>query len=292
MVKRSKKDDKTVEDILNTKYAAESIIRSAKQGALNTEITGWLDTENADLNSVLGHPEKGLPLGRFIEISGGESHGKTALLYYLLGKVQQAGGTAILFDNDGSYDREWAEKLGIDHDKLVFLQLGTKTIKKENKEIEQKEAMEDLFKKIGSLIEESKKEPDTPVLFGWDDITGTLTRKEIDSEEYASDKIAVAAKVLSQGICKLHSELKGTKFSIICINQLRTKIAIGFGFTTEQTTGGKALRYYAAVRAKISRTSSKPTHISCQIKCEKNKIARPFKIAKLIINFDKGIVLK
>lgn len=289
----AEKSKKTLADIFNSKYAAESIITSAKQGALNTEIVDWLDTGYKNLNSVLGHPIKGLPLGRFIEISGGESHGKTALLYYLLGKVQAAGGTAILFDNDGSYDREWAEKLGIDHDKLVFLQLGYKiTTTNTGKKVKKKEGMEDLLMKIGDLIKEAKKEPETPVLFGWDDITGTLTRSQIDSEEYSSDRIAATAKILSDGVKKLHSELKGTRFSIVCVNQFRTKIAIGFGVTRPETTGGYALRYYAAVRAKISRTKSMTNHICCQVKCEKNKTARPFHICKLNIDFDKGIVLK
>jgi RecA/RadA recombinase len=73
--------DKLQEEL--SKYTVDSLISLAKKEALKTGIKGWVDTDSEKLNSVLGHPVLGLPLGRLIEIYGGESHGKTALLYYL-----------------------------------------------------------------------------------------------------------------------------------------------------------------------------------------------------------------
>ncbi len=73
---------------------------------------------------------------------------------------------------------------------------------------------------------------------------------------------------------------------------MRTKIAVGFGQTMLQATGGKALKYYAAIRTKVTRTQRRDTHICCQATAEKNKVSKPFKTVKFNINFDKGIIVK
>ncbi len=253
---------------------------------MRTKVKGWVDTDNEKLNAVLGHPTLGIPLGRLVEIYGGESHGKTALLYHLLGKVQERGGLALLFDNDGSFDEDWASKF-LDPKKLIFIQLGDREVKKGEFS---PEGMEDLFLKFSTTIAISKKEyPGTPIFIGWDDVAGTLTRKEIE-DEYGSEGVALAPRVLSRGLKKLKSELHDTHVSILCLNQFRTKIATGFGYSTNITTGGRAMKYYAAVRTKISRTSTRAGYITCVIKNEKNKTSPPFKDLKVKINFEEGLV--
>jgi RecA/RadA recombinase len=151
--------------------------------------------------------------------------------------------------------------------------------------------MEDLFIKIAKVITLSKEEdPATPIFIGWDDVAGTLTRKEAE-DEFGAEGVALAPRILSRGLKKIKTELHDSHVTILCLNQFRTKIATGFGFSTNITTGGRAVKYYAAVRTKITKTSSRVGYITCIAKNEKNKTSPPFQDMKLKIHFEKGLVL-
>src|ERR1700722_1580386 len=64
----------------------------------------WLDTGDEDLNAIFGSKEKGTPYGKIIELSGYESHGKTAQLYKLGGIAQRDGAEAGIVDLEWSWD--------------------------------------------------------------------------------------------------------------------------------------------------------------------------------------------
>jgi recombination protein RecA len=270
-----------------SKYASDSLVFASKASALHTSIKGWVDTGNKALNAVLGHPTLGIPLGRLVELYGGESHGKTALGYYLLGIVQKLGGLAILADIDGSYDEDWAKSFGIDTEDIIIVQLGDREVSKNKFEAE---GMEDLFSKMADIINVLNQETsETPVFILWDDVAGTLTRKEL-SDAYGEEAIAQAPRVISRGLKKLKSALQQSRITIICINQLRAKI--GYGMMGNTTTGGRALKYYASIRAQIRKTGSKTSYITCILRNEKNKVSVPFKDMRLKIYYeDKGVEL-
>lgn len=73
----------------------------------------WLDTGIPDLNRVIGHKLRGIPYGRIIEMSGLESHGKTALVMALAALAQRDGALVIWADLENSFDYDWAIQRGI-----------------------------------------------------------------------------------------------------------------------------------------------------------------------------------
>lgn len=64
----------------------------------------------------------GYPRGRVIEIYGPEASGKTTLAIHAIAEAQKNGGIAAIIDAEHTFDRNYAEKLGVDIENLLISQ--------------------------------------------------------------------------------------------------------------------------------------------------------------------------
>lgn len=64
----------------------------------------------------------GFPKGRVVEIYGPESSGKTTLALHVIAEAQKRGGQCVFIDAEHAMDANYAKKLGISLEKLIFTQ--------------------------------------------------------------------------------------------------------------------------------------------------------------------------
>lgn len=288
MSDKRKKDITSIEDILKSEFGKDSLLRFDGK---NTMEISTISTGSIQLDHILSNKgvQSGLPLGRIIEIYGAEQSGKTTLSLHVIKNAQKLAQEEFdskkcpilrkcaFIDAECSFNRELAENVGIDMNKLLF-------IYPENAE----QAIE--------MMDRMCRSNQVSVIV-LDSVAAMIPKIENENSMNDSQMIGLQARLMSRALRKLTPIAKQSNTMIIFINQVRVKVG-GYGgppgMIQYVTTGGTALKFYASVRLQIYKKrliEDKGQVIGqhTRVKVTKNKIVPPFREIIFDLIYGHGI---
>lgn len=196
----------------------------------------------------------GFPRRRITEVYGAESSGKTTLLLSAMAQAQKSGGGALFVDFEHAIDLSYAQRIGIctDEDQWMCVQ---------------PETMEQGFTMMYLAIMGGVD------IIGVDSVAAMIPKDELEKGFNDAAKIGAVAAKFSRELPKFalwlqkyplvpgdktRSNLDHPGTALVFVNQIRALISTSGGGHggDENTSGGKALKFYAFERLRLARIKS------------------------------------
>jgi recombination protein RecA len=230
---------------MNTVFKGEDVVVSLDISSMKQSVphipTGALAVDYL----IGGRPNRygvapcpGLPKGRILNLYGHEGSGKTTLALTTVAQVCATGGTVCYIDFENAIVPDYAAQIGVPiEDPNKFLLVSPETL-------------EDGIKIMYIMLSEGVD------LICIDSVGAGVPKIEFEKSIKDTDKhakVGELARLWSGHLPKLKqiASKKGT--TIIAISQIRDKIG-GMGYGEQSTVqGGKAWKFYAALRMKLRR---------------------------------------
>ena len=221
----------------------------------------------------------GWPKGRIIEMIGELSAGKTYAALRAAVECQKMGKEVVYVDAENSFDKTWAEKIGVDVDRMIVGQpsTGEQSLDIVDAVVRDNSAGLVIIDSVGAI--------------------GATSELEDSMEKH---QMGVNARMMNKAIRKIHAGLnvcddegKPNQTIVLFINQIRLKIGVMYG-SPETTPGGKGLGFGASVRVKIRKTGFWELKLNdqkenvgqhCVFDVIKNKTYPPYKKGRFLFNF-------
>ncbi|XP_020267127.1 DNA repair protein recA homolog 2, mitochondrial isoform X7 [Asparagus officinalis] len=195
-----------------------------------TRYTPVISTGSLKLDLALGIG--GLPKGRIVEIYGREASGKTTLALHIVKEAQKLGGCCAYLDVENALNGSFADGMGINTKDLLVVHPNS---------AENSLSILDTLVNSGSV--------DVIIV---DSVAALVPQCELDGliDIYSHD---AQSRLMNQALRKIHLSLSRSQTLVIFVNQIRTRSAVDTSQRNEVTCGGNALKFYSAIRMRITR---------------------------------------
>jgi recombination protein RecA len=204
-------------------------------------------TPSVGLNRALGG---GFPYGRQVLLWGSKSSAKSSLCLQTIGIAQKEGKLCAWVDAEMSYDEEWAKKLGVDTEKLIYSE--ARSI---NDMVDVTVAL--LHAGVDLVVIDSISSLLPAVYFEKD----STELKQLDQTK----QIGAESKDLKHAWMMINYANNREKPAlIIAISQARNNITAMY--TQSVPTGGNATQFFSSTIVKLFSSSSDAQAIKAKIK--------------------------
>jgi recombination protein RecA len=203
-------------------------------------------TPSMSLNNAL---RGGLGYGRQVLVWGNKSSGKSSFCLEMIAEAQRSGKSCAWIDAEQSFDREWAKKLGVNTDKLVYSAART----------------------VNDMVDVATKLMNAKVdMIVVDSISALLPAIyfEKDSNELKSlentKQIGAEARDMTNAVKMLnYANNQDSSTLLVLISQHRNNISAMY--TSHQPTGGQAVKFFSSTIIKLWSSESENNAISGKI---------------------------
>ena len=254
---------------LNDLFGAGSVLRMGESSDIDVEC---VTTGILPLDLALG-PRRGLPRGRFTEIFGPMSSGKSTVALSIVAAAQKRGEICAYIDAEHAMDPVYAEAIGVTIDDLII-----------NQPFNGEEGLQ--------VTESLAQSGEVSVIVI--DSVATLTPRAIIEGDYGSAFVGIHPKLISQSMSKLVGPVDRNDVIVVLINQLRDSIGnAGYG-PAEYRPGGRAIPFYASISLDIRRIKTeKQGEVAfanrTRVKVVKNKVGPPWTQCEFDLEYGIGV---
>lgn len=242
------------------------------------------------INTLIGdgtgtYKPGGLPRGHMVEIFGDESCGKTTLGISSCIQAQQLGFVPVWLDYERTFHADYARKLGLDCSPSKFIYMEPDHFEHGIRLIYQALAMK-------------------PAIIVVDSVSAMIPKQFLEGQVDEGQRIGLQAQLMSMFCNFITKYLGSANTCLMFCNQLRSMIKGQYDpGPKEETSGGKALKYYSSVRIKMrkskvenvtvksritGKSEKEPINVMVKVSIVKNKIDKPYFSGPLYIRFGEG----
>lgn len=202
----------------------------------------------------------GIPKGRISEIFGPEGSGKTTVAIQAAIRCQAEGGSVLFLDYEHAFSPTYAADLGLNvEDEDTFMLMQPR---------HWEEGAEIIKIMIGAGVD----------LIIVDSLAAMKPRRNVeDNDVSATGQVGHIARLQSEFLPKVVGDVEESGTALVYINQLRSRIKTSMydSGPDEETSGGRALKYYASLRLSLKRVKTEFAQVESELtgKVEKQPIS-------------------
>ena len=215
----------------------------------------------------------GFPKGKIIELFGGEGGGKTSVALTVAANYQRAGANIGFVDAEHGLNRNLCTNIGIDPSKFV---------------VYQPDSGEDTIDMVEKMIR--SRAFDMIIV---DSVAAMVPKAEIEAE-IDQQFMGLHARLMSRFMRRIAGPANEFGVMVVLVNQVRKNLA-AYG-TPDETTGGKAIKFYSSLRIEVRTSGSKKITVGNEVvghtilaTIKKNRLGAPHTTAEFDIIYGKGI---
>jgi recombination protein RecA len=216
----------------------------------------------------------GIPYGRYTELFGPESCGKTTLCLTIAREALKVGNKVLYLDVENSVDFDYAKKIIGEYysDKIVFVQPSSG---------------ESAFEIAEAGIDNNFN------LIIFDSIAALAPMVELEEDDYEKQQYAVVPRLVAKFLRKTNFKVRSKGIAVIITNQVRAKIGAYYPNTYE-TPAGYALKHYSSMiifltKGEEIKNDKVPVGNLIKFVIKKNKLAVPYRESVTNNYYGKGV---